>query len=156
MIELASDLLRIRRYASPIAWRYRVELDDLVSETACEILGRYRRNPDLRVPAGPMLRHATREALRRVARGCHVPRRAHGFDIARLAAPSPKPEDVAPPSRPCSSCGGEFVPVRRDARYCSRVECARARAAERQRRRKARGGKAVGRIPEAISGARIV
>lgn len=85
-----------------------------------------------------MLRHATREALRGVARGCRVPRRAHGFDLARLAAPSPEPEieDAARPARRCSSCGGEFVPVRRDARYCTRVECGRARAAERRRRRK--------------------
>lgn len=138
MIELASDLHRIRRYAARAAHRCRVELDDLVSETALEILDRCRRQPDLRVAERAMLFHATNEALRRVIRRCHWPRRAFGFDLDALAAHPPDLADDGPPSRSCAGCGAEFAPLRSDSSYCTRLACGRARAAERQRRRKAR------------------
>lgn len=157
MIELACDLQAIRRYVAPAAHRCRIEVDDLVSETACEILGRVRRQPDLRVPVGAMLRFAANEAIRRVVRGAYWPPRlmALGEGALDLAA-LPDELEEEPLERACVACGEPFVPVRKDSHHCPRFACVRQRAAARKRAQVARGGKRVGRIREGNSRARRV
>lgn len=157
MIDLACDLKAIRRYVAPAAHRCRIEVDDLVSETACEILGRVRRQPDLRVPVGAMLRFATDEAIRRVVRGSYWPPRlmAIGEGALDLAA-IPDELEEEPLERACVACGDPFVPARQDSHHCPRFACLRRRAAARKRAQVARGGKRVGSIRELDSVARRV